>query len=270
VCATLDLPKSGVVLDTRGVLTPSDFLAALRARGATRLAAVRFRNNRSTVWSLTQRGTVLNVHAAFREAPPGLLDAFATLAAEGGIGSRQSRRAAAAISGWPRLKEAIDDARRAHEGRRTAGQADGPCCATPGQRAYVLALYRYFNHTRFDGRLPSDIPVRLSRRMTSALGHMRPGSDDAGQRRVSEIALNVDLMLEGNGAERADTLLHEMAHAADYIESGHRGHGSSWRAWAHRVGCRATTLLDRPVHYRGRRDQAVTRVPPLPPALLEL
>src|SRR5690606_42116757 len=78
---------------------------------------------------------------------------------------------------------------------------------------------------------------------------------------------NEDLMLPGNGSEREDTLLHEMAHAADYLLSGHRGHGPSWRSWARHVGCRPTTLYDRPVVRRRRRATPVTRVPPLPPAL---
>lgn len=253
------------------MLTSSDFLREIRARGATRVAHVRFRENRSTVWSLTQRGTVLNVHSAFRDAPSKLLDAFATLAVEGGITSAASRRASERIRAWPPLTAALDDARRRHRAERRAGACTIRCCGTPEQRAYLRALYRYFNQTRFDGMLPPDLPVRLSRRMKSALGHMRPGgaSGDDG-RHVVEIALNVDLLLAGNGAERADTLLHEMAHAADYLESGHRGHGPSWRIWARRVGCRPKTLYDRPVRYRGRRRDPVTRVPPLPAPLIGL
>jgi predicted SprT family Zn-dependent metalloprotease len=103
--------------------------------------------------------------------------------------------------------------------------------------------------------------------MKSSLGYMVPGEETGGVRRVQEIALNVDLMLEGNGAERIDTLLHEMAHAADYLLTGHRGHGASWRAWARQVGCRPNRLYDRPVRTRRRRSAPVTRVPPLPPAL---
>ena len=251
------------------MLTPSDFLRELQRRGVTRVSCVRFRENRSTVWSLTQRGTVLNVHSAFRGAPTFLLDSFATLAIEGGVASVASRKAARSISEWPELAEAIQAAR----GRRLAlGQGDsggGPthCTATPDQRAYLRALYGYFNQTRFHGTLPHDVPVRLSHRMKAALGHMLPGQRPDGSRCVIEVALNVDLMLDGNGAERLDTLLHEMAHVADYLESGNRGHGKSWKDWARRVGCRPTTLYDRPVMYRPRRQERVTRVPPLPPAL---
>lgn len=243
------------------MLTASDFLEEIRARGAKRITCVRFRQNRSTVWSLTQNGRVLNVHSAYSRATPALLDAFAALAIEGGIGSRRSRKAAEQISEWPELAAAIQRERERHSER--ASVTPTHCCATPEQRAYLKALYRYFNATRFGGSLP-EVPVRLSRRMRSALGHMLPADTSDGSWRVTEIALNCDLMLPGNGAERADTLLHEMAHVADYLESGSRGHGDSWRRWAVHAGCRPTTLYDRPVRYRRRRRDRVERRPPLP------
>ena len=251
----------------RRSLTPADFLDELRKRGVRRVRCVRFRNNRSTVWSLTQRGTVLNVHIAFRAATRAVLDAFAVLAKEGGVRSPASRRAAEKVSEWPELGRAIESARRRHHRDQAKNGTTTHCCATTGQREYLRAVYDYFNHTRFDGVLPPDIPVRLSRRMRSALGHMLPGIGRDGRRYVVEIALNVDLMLPGNGAERTDTLLHEMAHAADWLESGSQGHGNSWREWARRVGCRPDTLYDRPVRFRKRRRDPVERVPPLPPAL---
>jgi hypothetical protein len=252
------------------VFTPEEFLKALRRRGATRLTRVTFRANRSTVWSLTRRGTVLNLHTAYRTASRDILDAFAIIVREGGIASASSRRAAQVVNGWRELKPAIEAARRTHSTRSHANSSPRHCCATPEQRAYLQTLFCYFNLTRFDGLLPNDIPVRLSRRMRSSLGHMLPGEDLEGKRYVIEIALNLDLMLPGNGAERVDTLLHEMAHAADYLLSGNRDHGESWRMWARHVGCRPMTLYDRPVARRRRRSTPVTRVPPLPPALRAL
>jgi hypothetical protein len=235
----------------------------LRRRGATRLSRVSFRENRSVVWSLTQHATVLNLHSAYGSAPPELLDAFAILVRAGGVRSAATRRAASTINEWPDVWRAIEVTRATTKPRSVTS-----CCATPEQRAYLRALYRYFNLTRFDGALPDDVPVRLSNRMDSSLGHMLPGPDDPdGTRRISEIALNVDLMLERNGAERIDTLLHEMAHVADYLESGHRGHGTSWEAWARRCGCRPERLYMRPVARRRRRRDPVRRVPPLPEAL---
>ena len=244
-------------------LSPEQFLAELRRRGATRLRRVSFRNNRSTVWSLTQRGSVLNLHAAYGSASPGLLDAFADLLRDGrwGVAAERSR-AASIIRAWPPLGEAMRRARAT-----TRKRPESPCCATSGQSRYLRIVFQYFNETRFAGRLPDNLPLRLSNRMKSALGHMVPGEERDGARTVEEIALNVDLMLEGNGAERIDTLLHEMAHAADYLLTGHRGHGATWREWARRVGCCPGRLNDRPVRARCRRAAVVTRVPPLPPEL---
>lgn len=256
------------------MLTATDFLLEIHRRGAARIRCVRFRKNRSTIWSLTRDGTVLNVHDAYRRASPDLLDAFATLAIEGGIGSPGAKRAADEISAWPELADQIRRLREAHDDRTRAELLDEEgatgCCATPAQRAYLRALYRYFNHTRFDGALPVDVPVRLSSRMRSSLGHMMPGERTDGRRYVIEVALNCDLMLAGNGAERADTLLHEMAHVADWLATGQRGHGASWREWAVKAGCQPTRLYDRPVHTRSHRRRLVSRVPPLPPALTRL
>lgn len=244
------------------VLNASEFLLQLRRRGATRVRRVSFRRNRSVLWSLTQRGTVLNAHVAYATASEELLDAFAIVVREGGVRTRAARLAAATIEAWPAVGLAVQEARTAWESGPPTGD-----CATPEQAHYLRGVYRYFNLTRFGGALSPDLPLRLSNRMVSALGHMLPAEDEEGRLRVSEIALNVDLMLEGNGAERIDTLLHEMAHAADYLESGNRGHGGTWRDWAKRVGCRPHRLYDRPVRRRRRRHMRVTRVPPLPPSI---
>ncbi len=245
--------------------TPESFRAALERRGATRLRRVTFRRNRSTVWSLTQRGTALNLHVAYRQAPTNVLDAFAVIVRTGGVANAASRAASRLVLEWPELTHALEAARSS--GYQQGSTALAKCSGTDEQRDYVRALYRYFNRTRFDGILPEDVPLRLSHRMRSALGHMMPGEHPDGRRYVAEIALNIDLLLSGNGAERVDTLLHEMAHAADYLTSGERGHGSSWRRWARHVGCRPSTLYHRPVRRRRTRRTKVTRVPPLPPAL---
>lgn len=248
--------------------TPESFRAALVRRGATRLRRVTFRRNRSTVWSLTQRGTALNLHIAYQSAPADLLDAFALIVRTGGVATGASRAASRLVLEWPELTRALEEARSsAHRRRR---RSEVMCSGTAEQREYLRALYQYFNHTRFDGILPDDVPLRLSSRMRSALGHMMPGKHRNGHRYVAEIALNIDLLLAGNGAERVDTLLHEMAHAADYLTSGEHGHGSSWRAWARYAGCRPATLYHRPVKRRRTRRTKVTRVPPLPPALRRL
>lgn len=257
------------------VFTADELLGELRARGAGGLVAVSFRANRSTIWSLTRNATVLNLHVVYRTATAAILDAFATIVRERAGSTAEVERACRVVEAWPPLKPAIEELRAARASRRRNGAGDceqegdaTSCCATPPQRAYLRALYTYFNDTRFGGLLPDDVPVRLSSRMTSSLGHMLPGVDGEGRPRVVEIALSSDLMLVGNGPERVDTLLHEMAHVADYLVDGNRGHGASWKRWARSAGCRAQTLFDRVVARRLDRREAVTRVPPLPAVLL--
>jgi hypothetical protein len=248
--------------------TAPEILAVLRERGARRLRRVALRENRSTIWSLTQGGRVLNLHAAYRRAPLTVLRAFVVIAREGPgrVRSEAYRRACRLVAEWPGLAaelRRIRAAARRHRAPARRGPGVGPCCATPGQRVYLRRLYRYLNDTRFGGRLPNWIPLRLSRRMSSRLGQMVPGVVD-GRRVVLEIALNVDLILEGNGRERLDTLLHEMAHAADHLANGTTGHGESWRRWARRAGCDDRACCFAKIRRRRRRSDPVTRVPPLP------
>lgn len=249
-------------------------LRELQRRGAKRLKSVNFRANRSTIWSLTQDGAALNLHVAYRRAPASILDAFATIVRGRGWRTQAVRVASETVRSWPGLTPVLEAVRTSHARRQQMAMARcgdddevTHCCATPEQRRYLKALYRYLNKTRFDGLLPSDIPVRLSSRMTASLGHMIPGRDRRRGRFVVELALNVDLMLEGNGAERMDTLLHEMAHVAEWLLDGKYGHGETWKKWARHAGCRAEARYDRPVVRRRRRQERVTRVPPLPSAL---
>jgi len=247
-------------------------LTLLHRRGALRLRRIRFRANRSTIWSLTQGGAVLNLHVGYRTAPLPVLEHFAVIAKEAYRGSSAYRTAVTAVREWEGLELELRRVRREHRRRRRVGprrrrgpRGVGPCCATAEQRVYLKRLYRYLNRTRFANRLPADLPVRLSNRMTSRLGQMTPGMRN-GARHVVEIALNVDLMLEGNGRERIDTLLHEMAHVAHYLFDGGLDHGPMWRAWARYAGCKETTCADQPIRRRARGERQVTRVPPLPEA----
>jgi predicted SprT family Zn-dependent metalloprotease len=100
--------------------------------------------------------------------------------------------------------------------------------------------------------------------MTTGIGQMVPGHDAGGRRYVVELALNVDLMLEGNGRERIDTLVHEMAHAADWLLGGGLGHGDGWKRWARYAGCRERACAEHPIRRRARGVSHVTRVPRLP------
>lgn len=245
--------------DGRGA---EEILARLHHLGAHRLRRVVLRSNRSTIWSLTSRRTVLNLHVAYRNAPDEIFAAFAVLARDSSRRSAAYREARARVARWPGLAPELRRIRSRSRPRRAPEQGVGHCCATPAQRVYLQRLYRWLNRTRFEGLLPPVVPIRLSGRFTRRLGQLVPGME--GERRVvAEIALSADLMLAANDAERIDTLVHEMAHAANYLVDGEVGHGPRWREWARRAGCRDRATCSAPIR---RRDTAtpVRRVPPLP------
>lgn len=220
--------------------TPDPILAALRARNST-VRRVRYRPNRTVLLSISRDGRTLNSHECFRGAPRRIVDAIVTFVTV----SRRStayRLALTAIQEWEGSTRGLEAARRARGRRRVR---------TSGSDAEPLrALFDRYNADRFGGRLPR-IPLRLSRRMTRALGTISYLETD-GRRVVRDIAISVDLLLPGNVAVLRDTLLHEMAHAEAWLRHGHRGHGKVWRRIAERVGCVPTALTRVPVRRRGR------------------
>jgi hypothetical protein len=210
---------------------------------------VRFKANRSRLISLSADRTSLNLHECFRSAPSDVIDAVATFARS--------------LRDSPSYRRAIERMRSWHEGQVEGEREDrvGPCSATPAQRHFLAGLYRQLNHAHFEGRLPDLLPVRLSDRMSRRLGHVSY-TTNRGERAVLEIALNVDLILDGNEQALLDTLLHEMAHAEAWLMHAHRGHGGVWRGIAKRVGCEARACSDMHIRRR-RRNTDLTRVPAL-------
>lgn len=207
------------------------------------------------------------MHRAFAGAPDDVLAEFAVIAAQASLNSAEARAAARQVAEWHPVRQAMRRLRHAAVEEKLRAAAEGvplpSCCGSDAQRRYLRSLYRWYNDSRFHGILPDMLPIRFSHRMRRRLGHLRPGPGTS-HRRVAEIALNVDLMLRDNDGLREDTLLHEMAHAADYLRDGNLNHGRSWRRWAERVGCRPRACTDAEFQRRSARQATVTRVPPLP------
>ena len=245
-------------------------LEALRARGVRGIRTVRFRQNRSTIISVGAGGTSLNLHSAFAEAPPGILDALAVYLRADRLAPHRSRAALGRIRDWGRLREGLRAAHRRalrrrkprRRGKRAFGPPrPGPCSGSQAQRRYLRALYAHYNRTRFRGRLPRDVTVRLSSRMRSRFGQARLYRHANGRRTVIDIALHADLMLRENDRERHDTLLHEMAHVEAWLLHGDGGHGEAWRRVAERVGCGARACGTRGIRQRVRGHPPTDRVP---------
>ena len=249
-------------------LTEAEVVAALRERGVSSVRRVGFRSNRSTILSLSAGGARLSLHDAFAYATPRILDALAVYLTEGGRRTPGFRRASRTIRRWRRLERAMAaERRRAGVPSRKSRQsrvekpAPGPDCATLAQRRYLEAMYRHYNRSLFGGRLPEDVCLRLSSRMTSRLGQVKLWRDRWGRRSVIELALNADLMLPENDENRTDTLLHEMAHIEAWLLHGDGGHGEAWKECARRVGCIDLACAGRGPRRRGRGEPPTDRVP---------
>jgi hypothetical protein len=238
-------------------LSEDELLGALRVRGATFLEEVKFRPNRSRLISLSADRRRLNLHDCFRAAPCRVIDAVASFA----TAPARSRS----------FRDAVEQMREWHEGQVAEYGLGEPLasCGTARQRAYLADVYRRLNDSHFGGALPAELPIRLSDRMSRRFGHVSYARTRAGDRKVAELALNIDLLLPGNERALLDTLLHEMAHVEAWLVHGHREHGRIWREVARRIGCEAKACT----YMRLKRRPAggpVTNVPalrlPAPPA----
>ena len=103
----------------------------------------------------------------------------------------------------------------------------------------LTRLHKAYNEERFDGTL-HEIPIRISRRMKSRLGHYSP----AGEASEPEIVLSRRHIRRDGWDEALHTLLHEMVHQWQDEQGLAVDHGASFRAKARAVGitplaCRA-------------------------------
>lgn len=233
-------------------LSEQDVLRELRARAVPDVQAVTFRANRSRLISLSSDRRRLNLHECFRSGGPDVLAAIATFASARGD-SAAYRQAIARLRRWHGAQ--VD------ESELEAGARPPASCGTAAQLAALAEWYGQLNRAHFGGQLP-ELPVRLSDRMRRRLGHVQyGGGKDA--RSVTEIALNVDLLIPGNGRALRDTLLHELAHAEAWLRHGQRGHGRVWQRIALRVGCEPLACSAMRIRRRRRGAPPTEAVPRL-------
>ena len=176
-------------------------------------------SNRSVVVSFTDRE--LRVHRGYLAAPRHVHAAIVTFV---GPAPRRVRLAARRELLAYRLDHsAAPPVRR----RRPATHEDDARLS-----AKLTDYHRRFNAEKFDGEL-SDIPIHISRRMRTKLGHYTH-RDSIG--RGAEIVISRRHIRRHGWEEAVQTLLHEMVHQWQ-DENGHPiDHGRGFRAKARTIG----------------------------------
>ena len=93
----------------------------------------------------------------------------------------------------------------------------------------IADLFKLFNETVFDNKLPSNLKITWNKRMTKTAGYCYYSIST--ETRDSKIELSDKVI---DNAERArDTLIHELCHAAAWVIDGKKaGHGPAWKYWA--------------------------------------
>ncbi|XP_034037214.1 acidic repeat-containing protein [Thalassophryne amazonica] len=92
-------------------------------------------------------------------------------------------------------------------------------------------LYRLYNNTVFDNKLPINMSLTWNKKMRKTAGYCVTGQERGGGSRYAKIELSEKVC---DSAERLrDTLIHEMCHAATWLINGVRdGHGNLWKLYA--------------------------------------
>jgi hypothetical protein len=197
------------------VRTADELLARLRELGLTTITGCRLTRNRNVMVSF--RGSQLRVHEGFLGAPADVHEAIVTFI-EGR--SRAARHAARRrIVDYP-----IDTARGPRRRPRTRPQDESLA-------ARLADCHARLNAEHFGGALRL-IPVRVSRRMRSRLGHYTAGAHSE----PGEITISWRHFRRHGWDETLHTLLHEMVHQWQ-DENGHGiDHGPTFRRKAREVG----------------------------------
>ncbi|XP_029518454.2 germ cell nuclear acidic protein-like [Oncorhynchus nerka] len=95
-------------------------------------------------------------------------------------------------------------------------------------------LYRLYNTSVFDNKLPSNMSVSWNNKMRKTAGYCVTGQERRGGNRYARIQLSEKVC---DSADRLrDTLVHEMCHAATWlINSVRDGHGPFWKLYARKA-----------------------------------
>lgn len=193
----------------------AEFLERLRAHGLTGIERCRLTRNRTVM--VSYRGADLRVHEAFVSAPPEVLRAIVTFVTGRGAARRAAQRALMAhpVERTPPVRREV--------------------ASHPADARFVAELrvrHEALNQRHFGGALGA-VDLRVSRRMTSRLGHYRvPASP--GER--GEIVISRRHIRRHPWREVLETLLHEMVHQWQQERGLAVDHGPAFRRKAREVG----------------------------------
>ncbi len=208
-------------------MRPSRGAAARRAQAAMllhRLHALGLHSVDTITLMRTRRvmvsllGRTLRIHEGYTGAPEPVLRAVVTFAT---ARTRMARLQARDVI----LAHPVD--------RPAARRRDEP--PRPGDTALLARLadaHAELNARHFDGAL-TRIPVRLSGRMKTRLGHYSPAGDDGPG---AEIVISRRHLRRDGWAEALHTLLHEMVHQWQDETARPLDHGPAFRRKAREVG----------------------------------
>uniref|UniRef100_A0A5S6QT35 SprT-like domain-containing protein n=1 Tax=Trichuris muris TaxID=70415 RepID=A0A5S6QT35_TRIMR len=164
-----------------------------------------------------------------------LLRAFSTITLD-----EQPRRAASLPNDV--VERGVDEAGRITDGGQQPGQplSDNVKllselkCTNAKRDEVVSQLYRLFNETVFDGKLPRDMKVAWNPRLIKTAGYCKCKRTQDTMERYCVIFLSSKIC--DTAGRIRDTLLHEMCHAAAWlIDKTAEGHGIHWRKWCARA-----------------------------------
>lgn len=213
-------------LDEAPPANADELRARLQRLGLGSQYRVRLTSNRTVVVSYS--GGELRIHNSFLQADEEVWKAIITFVHGRTAVARNAARKA--ILEFPVAKPEEQRRRRAPE---KTHPADEPLIHQ------LTRWHRAYNDERFSGQLRA-IPIRISRRMRSRLGHYSPAADGC----EPEIVLSRRHIRRDGWDEALHTLLHEMVHQWQDEQGLAVDHGPSFRAKARAVGitplaCRA-------------------------------
>lgn len=222
-----DRDQLALELDEAPPKNAEELRARLQRIGLGSQYRVRLTTNRTVVVSYS--GGELRIHNSFLGADEEVWKAIITFVhGRTRVVRNEARRA---ILEFP-VARPPESVRRKRAPERT-NPADIPLIRE------LARLHRAYNEQRFDGML-REIPIKISRRMKSRLGHYSPASEGI----EPEIVISRRHIRRDGWEEALHTLLHEMVHQWQDEQGLVVDHGASFRAKARAVGitplaCRA-------------------------------